>query len=149
VIIANEQRTDEEKIDVQKIMMPSQGHDLFKACRLIYQAIGSLRIAISDGQHRMAAMVELLSGWKINIDSRNLPPFTFRKLNEGIEGYILLNAEEIIKVNKLLKRMTTGRATVQIIQCQSVDQLEEVSQEYSKKRAKSQALHKKRNLADV
>ena len=69
---ANVHKKEEDKIDVDKVIMP-EVRDLFQACRLMYQSLGTLRNAIPDWQHRMAAMVELLTGWKIGVEPRRIP----------------------------------------------------------------------------
>jgi hypothetical protein len=52
--------------------------DIFNVCRLLFQALGGLRNAVPDGQHRLAGMVRVLFGFEIVTESREQPPRSFR-----------------------------------------------------------------------
>jgi hypothetical protein len=142
VKIANEGKTaEEDEIDVNRVIMP-RVTDLRQACRLMYHAISSLRIAICDGQHRMAAMLELLTGWTIKIESSKIPPKAFvrvvddekeRKARDEFEPVMLQLGEKV---------------TVRIF-FPETDDLEAEGQKYSLIREVSQSHHKRRGLVDV
>lgn len=139
VNMANAQRTEEtEKIDLNKIIMPKD-NDLFQVCRLLYQAIVPLRTAIPDGQHRVAAMVELMGGWKIRVDTRQIPPRSFTK-----ELTTTVQAGQFDKLLETLSHKVIARVMVP-----SGEHLEKESANYSRIRELSQSMHKKRALFDM
>jgi hypothetical protein len=146
VKIANAQSTDQgDQIDANNVVMP-RVNDIFQACRLMYQAIGSLRIALSDGQHRMAAILNLLSRWTIKIESRKFPPKAFvRELDSTDEVTARLYFKTLLEN---LADNLAGRVMVRIL-APNTHFLEEDGVGYSLERERSQSHHKKRGLLDA
>jgi hypothetical protein len=134
----------EDCIDANLIVMP-RVRDIFHVCRLLYQAIGKLRIAVPDGQHRMAAMIELLSGWQITVESRKIPPKAFVR-----EEQYLQEEDAEITLSKFERTLKTlcGKVMVRVLTPET-NALESESEVYSHIREISQSKHKPRVLADV
>lgn len=128
-----------EMIDVNKIIMPIH-NDIFQACRLMYQAIVPLRTGFADGQHRVAAMVELLGGWKIKVDITQTPPRSFARDASW--------SDQTHDFDKLLQTLSSDKVLVRIVETDETN-LEIKGVEYSQMREKSQSLHKPRVLVDV
>lgn len=150
VELANDDQTDAEQIDQDQIIMPKL-RNIFQACRLMYQAIGGLRTAVPDGQHRVAAMIELLSGWKITVEPRNIPPKVFA---EGDHSGLAKGNRDIMKkknttkdFNEILNTLA-GKVTIRILRPETAD-LEKKGEEYSLVREQSQSKHKPRGFVDV
>jgi hypothetical protein len=152
---ANEGRADEGKIDVNQILVP-RVTDIFQACRLMYQAIGRLRTAVPDGQHRMAALVEFLSGWKITVEARNIPPRAFLKgdhcgIAPDCQNSFVDASKEMETMEKFegILKTLAGKVVVRVMLPQSIENLEVRSEQYSAIRERSQAKRKPRVLVDV
>lgn len=131
-------------------------------CRLLYQALGGLRNAVPDGQHRIAGMIRVFTGYQISpVDSRKNPPrsFEFDKTFHGwtrVPTKDLATDTEKLNVEKAIdKKMTALMArvveqvTVRILVPYLSKHLEKESESYSKVRADSQAKTKPRVLRDV
>jgi hypothetical protein len=132
----------DDPIDVNNVVMP-RVNDLFQACRLMFQAIGSLRIAISDGQHRMAVIMNLLSGLTIKFVSSDNPPQAFVKVEDHTD-----DVKARVDFTKLLTKLASGRVTVRILQT-NTSQLEVDGIAYSLVREVSQSHHQARGLRDM
>jgi hypothetical protein len=78
VTLANDKHPKTPQIDPRYVVMPTK-KCIFQACRLMYQAIGKLWTAFADGQHHMASIIKLLTGWEIEIQLRKNPPRAFVK----------------------------------------------------------------------
>jgi hypothetical protein len=154
VVLANKKHPNELQIDPSYVVMPTKKY-IFQACRLMYQAIGKLRTSFADGQHRMASIIKLFTGWEIEIQPRKNPPRAFVKgYHAGIaetepeskvmdtdEDNLAAKFDEVLitmdcKVNARVFRPSTGELEIQ-------------SQAYSNIRMRSQAKHQGRILPDV
>ena len=143
VELANARSThQDDPIDVNNVVMP-RVNDLFQACRLMIQAIGSLRIAISDGQHRMAVIMNLLSCWTIKFISSDNPPQAFVRVEDHTD-----DVKARVDFTKLLTKLASGRVTVRILQT-NTSQLEVDGIAYSLVREVSQSHHQARGLRDM
>ena len=153
---ANAGKKKVDKIDLKQVIMPPV-RDLFQACRLMYQSLGMLRNAIPDGQHRMAAMLELLTGWKVGVEPRRIPVMGFVRGDH--HGMVQGDGEDDLKVkfDAILKTIVgmgsknnqAGTVTVRILRPGDNQNMEEIGEKYSKIREESQSLHEPRNLIDV
>jgi hypothetical protein len=147
VKLANAEKTaEEEVIDVNTVIMP-RVNDLFQACRLMYQAIGPLRISVIDGQHRIAVMIKYLTHWTIDVDPTKRPPVSFVRGTDYNDQD--RNTEDgINKLDQYLRNcgLTT---TLRIVQTKVLSNLEVEGQAYSLVREISQSRHKKRSLVDA
>jgi len=153
---ANVRKKKVDKIDVKQVIIPPV-RDLFQACRLMYQSLGMLRNAIPDGQHRMAAMLELLTGWKVGVEPRRIPVMRFVRGDH--HGMVQGDGEDDLKVkfDAILKTIVgmgskneqAGTVTVRILRPGDNQNMEEIGEKYSKIREESQSLHEPRNLIDV
>jgi hypothetical protein len=150
VMMANADANKKQKFVIVEddIVMPKEAH-LFKACRLLFQAVVKHRIAVPDGQHRMAAMVELLSGWKITLDPKRMPPKGFEPGDHcGIVGNYEIGPPLRRAFSKILEALC-GKVVVRVILPPQVFYFEPISIEYSRVREESQSKHKPRVLVDV
>jgi hypothetical protein len=150
---ANEQKG--RKIEIQKdnIVMP-ENLELFKACRLMWQARVLLRNGIPDGQHRVAAMMDLLEGWTITVDPTTIPPRTFvpRTCSRGERMVPDQNKFQYpngtSELNKLLQTMR-GTAIARVMHVERTMLLEKESIKYSMLCEVSQSQHKPRVFMDM
>jgi hypothetical protein len=141
------------QIDPKYVVMPTKKY-IFQACRLMYQAIGKLRTAIPDGQHRVASIIKLFTGWEIRVQPRKIPPFLFVKgyhhgITETEPGSKEMDTNEdslAAKFDEVLK--TLEKVNVRVLR-PCTGELEVQSQAYSDIRMKSQAKHQARILPDV
>jgi hypothetical protein len=156
--MANDQNDKEYNIEVNKIMVPTV-QDLFQMCRLMYQAIGTLRTGICDGQHRMGAVLNLLCGWKIKqvtpVDVK-MPPMMFvardEESNFDKNEYIFDQDSE----NKLREKYQqilnslSGKVVVRVMVPDGNDNdFQKKSVSYSFGRDDSQRSHKPRVLVNL
>ena len=150
---ANEQKGRKIEIQKENIVMP-ENLELFKACRLMWQAQVRLRNGIPDGQHRVAAMMDLLEGWTLTVDPTTIPPRTF-------VPRICSRGERIVpdqnkfqypngtsELNKLLQTMR-GTAIACVMHVERTMLLEKESIKYSILREVSQSQHKPRVFMDM
>lgn len=152
-------RDDGEKVDVKFLVMPKPWN-IFQATRLMYQAIGRLRTGVPDGQHRMAAMIELLCGWKITVDPSMIPAKTFAPGDHsGLAnelGTTVMGGQEVPNFHMTRVRDALGKilhclkrkVTVRVIRPHTAE-LESQGEEYSQIREQSQSQHKPRGLVDA
>ena len=134
---------------VDQLFMPSTTSDIFKLCRLLFQALVPLRIAVPDGQHRIAAMIEVLAGWTITIKPLGIPPKGFEPSDHhGLvsKGKEHTNIQEGFK--HLLKIMS-GKVTARVMVPNALGSFEQQCIEYSRFRDESQSQHKPRVLVDM
>jgi hypothetical protein len=147
VKLANaEKPAPEDVIDVDAVIMP-RANDLFQACRLLYQAIGPLRISVIDGQHRIAVMLKYLTHWTIDVDPTQRPHVAFVRGREYTD-YDWNTQDGRDKLDEYLKKCGFS-TTVRIVQTMNNSNLEDEGQAYSLVREISQSLHKKRSLVDA
>jgi hypothetical protein len=132
--------TDKDAIAVGNIHVPNV-NDILQVCRLLFQAMGSLRNAIVDGQHRMCAMVEMFCDMTIAILPRSIPPRQFDR--GGSLHEIDRNGGQY---RNILQAMASSKVTVRVL---VPDNLKKDSIKYSNVRENSQAKKKPRVLADV
>ena len=118
--------------------------DTIQMCRLLFQSLVNIRMAFADGQHRVCAMMKLLAGFSIEVQTMTVPPKIFNYRDPYKNGD--LGPEE--SLNKILPIMTT-RGNLRIISSQTTTELESLSVKYSQVREQSQAKHKPRVLIDV
>jgi hypothetical protein len=118
--------------------------DTIQMCRLLFQSLVNIRMAFADGQHRVCAMMKLLAGFSIKVQTMSVPPKTFNYYDPYKKG--ALGPEE--SLNKILPTMTT-RGNLRIISSQTTTELESWCVKYSQVREQSQAKHKPRVLIDV
>jgi hypothetical protein len=140
-------------IHVDQVLMPTTAADIFKLCRLLFQALVPLWIAVPDGQHRIAAMVELLAGWTIAIKPLGIPPKGFEPSDHhGLVSPERSNWSTHVGIRddfkELLKKMS-GKVTARVMVPTSVEMFEHQCIEYSRFRDESQSRHKPRVLVDV
>jgi len=130
------------QVDWKEVVMP--GHtDIFKVCRLMWQALIPFRNGIPDGQHRIAAMMKLLENWSIAVNPTASPPKTFVE-DEG--NYTNLND----KLDEILATLSiNGKAMTRVIFPSRIDKLEETSEKYSVMRENSQSRHRPRTFKDM
>lgn len=143
---------EDSEIDMNQVIMPKV-NDPFQACRLMYQAIGRLRNAVSDGQHRMAAIVQILSGWTIKIESSKIPPKAFVRGGEqsALVAVMSDNPTDDMEARNyfttILNKLA-GRVMVRILR-PGTSELDFKGEEYSFVREVSQSKHKARVTVDV
>jgi hypothetical protein len=151
VKVANKTEGRVEKIDVDNIAFPSVT-DTIHVCRLLFQALVNVRIGVADGQHRICAMLNLLSGWSITVHTKQVPPKTFEHGDHfGLVNYEprpkrFIDAEN--QINQILSTMST-KVMVRTVLAETNESLEKWSVGYSQVREESQAKHKPRVLVDV
>jgi hypothetical protein len=108
---------------------------------------------MADGQHRICAMMNLLSGWSVTVNTKTVPPKTFQHGDHfGIVDYNKKAGErdeEVAeKINLILPIMYT-KVSVRTVLCDDTATFESFSVKYSQVRLDSQAKHKPRVLVDV
>lgn len=148
--IAARQEGRTDTIDIFKIVFPSYT-DTIKVCRLLFQSIVNLRVGLADGQHRICAIMNLLSGWSISVQTKTIPPKTFEQGDHfGILNYTKKKCDEAFseRLDQLLPAMNT-KANVRIVVPETTTELESWCVKYSHIRERSQAKHKPRVLVDV
>lgn len=131
-------------IDWKKIVFPNLP-DLFQVCRLLFQANVDVRIGIIDGQHRICAMMQLLTGWSIEIQANSIPPKVFKRqprLKQSMET-------EREEFDQLLATMTSTLVSVRTLVAESTREMEDYAVAYSNAREDSQSKKKPRVLMDV
>jgi hypothetical protein len=163
-VVRKENHYAKIKIANKDIVLPNLT-DLFQVCRLLFQAMVKVRIGVADGQHRMCAMIHLLTGWSVTVQAHKIPPKTF---NRGAPyGLGTENPDaNIIKMsprsmsehfNNILKTMANP-VTVLTVMATSNNHLHRrpspadilrCAVGYSKVREVSQAAKKPRLLVDV
>jgi hypothetical protein len=126
----------EFRVNPNHVFMP-KSQDIFQACRLMYQAIVPLRMGIPDGQHRVAAMMEIMTGWKIVVQTRDIPPRVFKR--ESTTDEEVLTRALSSASNRVMGRIFVPKS----------HDIENESERYSKMREESQSKHKPRVLVDV
>lgn len=131
-------------IDWKKIVFPNLP-DLFQVCRLLFQANVDVRIGIIDGQHRICAMMQLLTGWSIEIQANSIPPKVF-KHQPLFKQSMETEREEF---DQLLATMSLTLVSVRILVAGSTRDMEDYAVAYSKAREDSQSKKKPRVLMDV
>ena len=137
------------QINADDIVMPGVT-ELFKACRLLWQATSSLQNGIPDGQHRVTTMMELLEGWTIKLDPTKTPLKEFVPRSRSVEtgqntSNYPNNRDELNVVLETLR----GKAITRVIMVKTKYSFEEESIEYSMMREKSQSQHKPRLFKDT
>jgi hypothetical protein len=140
-MVTDKRNTD---IDWKKIVFPNVP-DLFQVCRLLFQANVDVRIGIIDGQHRICAMMQLLTGWSIEIQANSIPPKVFKRqphLKQSMET-------ERNEFDQLLSTMTSTLVSVRTLVAESTREMEDYAVAYSKAREDSQSKKKPRVLMDV
>jgi hypothetical protein len=105
----------------------------------------------------MAAMLELLTGWKVGVEPRRIPVMGFVRGDH--HGMVQGDGEDDLKVkfDAILKTIVgmgsknnqAGTVTVRILRPGDNQNMEEIGEKYSKIREESQSLHEPRNLIDV
>jgi hypothetical protein len=128
------------EVDWKQVVMPGPT-EIFKVCRLLWQALVPIRNGVPDGQHRIAAMMKLLENWSITIHPTTTPPKTFV---EDEKNYPNLNE----KLDDILFTLQ-GKAMTRVIFPDRIGQMEEESQKYSLMREVSQSRHKPRMFKDM
>jgi hypothetical protein len=132
-----------DRITSGKVLIPPRLQDVLQVCRLLYQAIGNLRIGICDGQHRMGAMLGALFNWEITANypvSDDKPPCTFQRVeaasipSEDLNGILSCLSEKVM---------------VRVFAPESIEKFEEDSVAYSLARERSQRAHKPRVLVNL
>jgi len=153
VPLRNEQEKTRLKIKVNNIVMP-EVTELFKSCRLLWQATVEMRNGIPDGQHRVAAMIDLLEGWTITLDATATPlkKFVPRERSGSLSvatGLVSCNypntRDELDRVLEILH----GKAMTRVVFIDRNQKLEENSITYSRMREVSQSQHKPRVFMDT
>lgn len=146
-----EKRID-KRIDMDLIAFPKCA-DIIHVCRLLFQTLVNLRVGIADGQHRICAMMNLLSGWSIRVNTTTVPPKTFQRGDHfGIVDFQKdredqdQEAEE--NINKILPTMCT-KVNVRTVLSLNTAMFESFSEKYSQVREQSQEKKKPRVLVDV
>jgi hypothetical protein len=146
--LANKNRSAEDLIDPKLVILPLTT-DLFQASRLLFQALGTVRNAIPDGQHRIAAMVNVLTGYMVSIDTNEDPPKMFLR-KKFLEHRALMQTENGETATIFCEMLRDCAIKIQIkILAPTTYHLEAVSQTYSTMREHSQSSHKPRILADA
>lgn len=144
----NKTKGEEEKIDINSVAIP-RPTELFQWCRLLYQGLVPLRIGVIDGQHRMCAIINLLTGWSVHLVEKQIPPKEFRL---DSDKFVFAKRDEEAEKNYLktvLNAMTVAKPTVRVIVAQPAFGIEYEARQYSRDRDRSQSLKKQRNLVDV
>jgi hypothetical protein len=146
------ERRNDKKIDSDYIAFP-KNTDIIHVCRLLFQTLVNLRVGMADGQHRICAMMNLLSGWSVTVNTKTVPPKTFQHGDHfGIVDYNKTAGErdeEVAeKINLILPIMYT-KVSVRTVLCDDTATFESFSVKYSQVRLDSQAKHKPRVLVDV
>jgi len=148
----NQENPGLPEVDVKQVLVPPLT-DICRCCRLLYNALGRLRNAITDGQHRTTSMVELLTGFNIRFNSRKDPSRWFGQ--EDSHGGVFdmrpnrpLPRDQKENFRKVLGKLS-GKVTVRVMMPSSIDKFEEESMKYSKMRATSVSETKPRVLCDV
>lgn len=139
-IINAKETKGENKIKFENVVLP-RWRDLCQWCRLLYQGIVPLRIAVIDGQHRMCAMVKMLTGWEVFVDESTIPPKRFVQF-----GTDYSSEEDFFKV---WMAITKTMPTVCTLVAEDSNKMEVYAKRYSKERETSQTSKKQRNLVDV
>jgi hypothetical protein len=139
------------QIDLDMVLVPSTPY-IFNVCRLLLQALGGIRNAVPDGQHRIAAMVRLLFGFDIIFNGRTVPPRSFKydKTHGGyLEDRYLPDMEsERSRMSSVLAKISE-KATVRIYVPTKINDFETETEGYSRVRTESQSKTKARVLCDV
>jgi len=133
------------EVDWTKVVMPAST-DVFKVCRLMWQAIVGIRNGIPDGQHRIAAMMKVLENWSITVDPTKTPPRTFVEDKKSLTEKKWEQLDE--EVDSILQTLQ-GRATTRVIFPTMLANMEQESMQYSLMREMSQSLHKPRMFKDM
>lgn len=144
----NLQRDEDKKINFRNIAIPRM-NVLFQWCRLLYQGLVPLRIGVIDGQHRMCAIIKLLTRWSAIVVEKEIPP---RKFELDDEKLVVDKRGEWLerrKFDTVLEAITAAKPTVRILVAETDLDIEEDAQCYSRERERSQSLKKQRNLVDV
>lgn len=144
----------QETVDITKIALPSWS-DIIQLCRLLFQSLVNLRLGLADGQHRICAMMNLLSGWSITVQTTTVPPKTFERGNHfRIIDYDKQpdnSAREVAAkeaIDKFLPLMI-HKVNHRIVLVQTTAELVSSAVNFSQVREQSQAKHKPRVLVDV
>jgi hypothetical protein len=150
--IAAEYHDEEENehILIDSVYVPRCA-SIVNVCRLLYQAISGIRNAVPDGQHRIAGMIQLFTGYKVtNVDSRYNPPRSF-ELDDSFTKAVEDEEEETVFENDLnvLMERSVERVGVRILVPSETRTFETAAEHYSMVRAESQALTRPRVLSDV
>ena len=132
------------EIDTDNVLVPKVP-DIFNLCRLMYHALTGLRIALPDGQHRIAAIVRLLTGYEIVFNGTEHPPRSFRWGITFIDLMLEVPGED---QSSILAKLSI-QATVRIIVPTRTADFETECERYSRVRTISQAKAKPRVLSDV
>jgi hypothetical protein len=141
VEMINAKETNEEnKIKWENVALP-RWNELCQWCRLLYQGIVPLRIGVVDGQHRMCAIVKILTGWDVILDEALIPPkrFHWSPLEHKEQETFFRDWLEISKT----------MPTVRTLVAKDCKTMEREAQQYSTERETSQREKKQRNLVDV
>ena len=147
--IASPDSGRQPSIAIDQVFMPSTAGDIFKLCRILFQALVPLQIAVPDGQHRIAAMMELLAGWTITIKPLGIPPKGFEPSDH--HGLVSKGKEDtdIEEDFKQLLKVMSGKVTARVMVPTALDSFEQQCIEYSRFRDESQFQHKPRVLVDM
>jgi hypothetical protein len=143
--------SSERSIDTDQVLVPPPP-DIFNVCRLLLQALGGLRNAVADGQHRIAGMVRLLFGDEIVWNGRMKPPlyFSYERTHGGClqQSFVPTTESDTERLSSILSRMC-GEASVRIFVPSEINEFESDSVRYSLVRSESQSKTKARVLSDV
>jgi hypothetical protein len=141
VEMINGEETDEaKKLNWENVVVP-RWEDLCQWCRLLYQGIVPLRIAVIDGQHRMCAVLKILSGFHVILDQTAIPPKRFDHFGSPYDGEKAFG--------KAWSEITKTIPTVRTLVAKDSRKMEEYAKEYSIDLETSQTSKKQRNLVDV
>lgn len=148
----DEVEKETEQIDLDSVLVPS-APCIFNVCRLFLHALGGLRNAVPDGQHRIAGMVRLLFGNEIVWDGRMKPPrsFSYEKTHCGYlrwRRFAPGEESDRARISSVLAKISE-EATVRIFVPTKINDFETDSEGYSLVRTDSQAKTKPRVLSDV
>jgi hypothetical protein len=133
------------QVNVENIMVPKD-EDICNVCRLFFQAICKFRNAIPDGQHRMTALVHLLSGYGIKIDSQIIPDAFF--VHDETHAGLFSEGGPSDPLSLLLRK-TNMTCTARIIVPNLFKTFEQVCQSYSLQRTDSHGKTRQRLIQDV
>ena len=147
----NETDTPPGPIDLDHVLVPSTPY-IFNVCRLLLHALGGLRNAVPDGQHRIAGMVQLLFGHEIVWDGLMNPPryFKYEKTHGGLvhKGFLPYTESNTTPWSSVLSQICI-EASVRIFVPTKTNDFESECVAYSLLRSESQSKTKPRVLSDV
>lgn len=142
------------ELEVDKILVPPAG-SICNVCRLLFQAICPIRIAVPDGQHRLVALLHLLTGHAIAKDSNKTPPRFF--IHDPRHGGLFGSEVDFPFRNELDKRKrltdllssVCSPATIRVLVPTETGDFEKGCERFSMGRIESQNHTKPRYLRDV